>query len=293
MGVLVPWRSRVRTGWGVLSFLSGRPGVLRGLGPSREVAPLQRVHYRTMAQRPAMVQLDRTQFDLIVSVFALAVPPAWGSALRHVLAHHVVRIRGLRGIFQDSHGDHTSDGNATAGNSVVLLLRYLASSIDDQHLFGNLSRAGDGSREKVARLLASTVEDERGTLKLPSSASRHDKVLLPEARRYLLALDGDHLRVEDIHLGYELWNADQVLKRILPCDATVPTSFESVGHIVHLNLRDEHEPYKAVIGQVLLDKVKGSRTVVNKVDSTGGNQLLSRTGASSFRTNSCVGGETL
>mmetsp|Transcript_12368 Transcript_12368/g.25231 ORF Transcript_12368/g.25231 Transcript_12368/m.25231 type:complete len:99 (+) Transcript_12368:951-1247(+) len=73
----------------------------------------------------------------------------------------------------------------------------------------------------------------------------------------------------------------------------VPTSFESVGHIVHLNLRDEHEPYKAVIGQVLLDKVKGSRTVVNKVDSTGGNQLLSRTGASSFRTNSCVGGETL
>lgn len=54
-------------------------------------------------------------------------------------------------------------------------------------------------------------------------------------------------------------------QKLLPADVEVPTSFETVGHIIHLNLRDEHLPYKHVIGQVLLDKNPHIRTVVNKV----------------------------
>jgi tRNA (guanine37-N1)-methyltransferase len=50
-----------------------------------------------------------------------------------------------------------------------------------------------------------------------------------------------------------------------------PSGYESVGHIVHLNLREEHQPYKNVIGVVLLDKLKPRiRTIVNKTESTGG-----------------------
>jgi hypothetical protein len=38
--------------------------------------------------------------------------------------------------------------------------------------------------------------------------------------------------------------------------AQVPTGHEEIGHVLHLNLRDEHKPYRHLIGHVLLDKVQ-------------------------------------
>ena len=65
--------------------------------------------------------------------------------------------------------------------------------------------------------------------------------------------------------GYDNLTADTVLRKLMPGLAEVPSSFESVGHIAHLNLREEHLPFKAVIGEVLLDKNAHLRTVVNKI----------------------------
>jgi tRNA (guanine37-N1)-methyltransferase len=60
----------------------------------------------------------------------------------------------------------------------------------------------------------------------------------------------------------------QLLKGILPDGMTVPTAYESVGHIAHLNLREEHLPFRHIIAQVVLDKNKPRiRTVVNKTDA--------------------------
>jgi tRNA (guanine37-N1)-methyltransferase len=39
----------------------------------------------------------------------------------------------------------------------------------------------------------------------------------------------------------------------------------ALRHIVHFSLRQEHVPYKAIIGQVCLDKNPATRTVVHKV----------------------------
>lgn len=42
----------------------------------------------------------------------------------------------------------------------------------------------------------------------------------------------------------------QILEALLPKGLIVPSAFESVGHIAHLNLRDEHLPYKKLIAKV-------------------------------------------
>lgn len=39
-----------------------------------------------------------------------------------------------------------------------------------------------------------------------------------------------------------------------------------IGHIIHLNLKEEFQPYRSVIGQVLLDKNPSQDLVLNKLD---------------------------
>ncbi|CAE7848628.1 unnamed protein product, partial [Symbiodinium sp. KB8] len=66
-------------------------------------------------------------------------------------------------------------------------------------------------------------------------------------------------------LGYDHFTAEEVLRKILPAGMEIPSSFEQAGHIAHMNLRDSQLPYKHLIGQVILDKNKSIKTVVNKV----------------------------
>ena len=58
---------------------------------------------------------------------------------------------------------------------------------------------------------------------------------------------------------------------ILPEDSLdeVPSGFQAVGHVAHLNLRSQYLPYKSLIAAVLLDKNPGIRTVINKTDTVG------------------------
>ena len=35
----------------------------------------------------------------------------------------------------------------------------------------------------------------------------------------------------------------------------IPSAFETVGHIAHLNLRDEHLPYKRLIAKVFISEI--------------------------------------
>ncbi|XP_020245587.1 tRNA (guanine(37)-N1)-methyltransferase 2 isoform X2 [Asparagus officinalis] len=69
-------------------------------------------------------------------------------------------------------------------------------------------------------------------------------------------------------LGYSYWGADHILKQILPQGVEVPSSFETIGHIAHLNITGDLLPYKDVIAKVIYDKNQPRiKTVVNKVGS--------------------------
>jgi tRNA (guanine37-N1)-methyltransferase len=73
-----------------------------------------------------------------------------------------------------------------------------------------------------------------------------------------------------IQLGYEHLGMDEVLRIVLPPDVVdanqgmLPSGFEIVGHIAHINIKDELLDWRYVIGKVLLDKNPALRTVVNK-----------------------------
>lgn len=68
-----------------------------------------------------------------------------------------------------------------------------------------------------------------------------------------------------ITLGYKHMSLQEVMRHFLPKDAEIPCSFEAVGHIAHLNLKEGVLKYKYIIGQVILDKNPSIKTVVNKV----------------------------
>ncbi|KAF8640691.1 hypothetical protein AX17_000347 [Amanita inopinata Kibby_2008] len=92
--------------------------------------------------------------------------------------------------------------------------------------------------------------------------------LLKESLEYI-EHESNGLVAHKVVLTYDYWTADEILHAILPeelCEGS-PSGFAMTGHIAHLNLNDEYLPYKHLIGQVILDKNKQVKTVVNKLDS--------------------------
>lgn len=61
------------------------------------------------------------------------------------------------------------------------------------------------------------------------------------------------------------------MSSVLPEDELdeIPSGFNIVGHVAHLNLRDHSLPYKHLIAQVIIDKNPQIRTVINKVQNVG------------------------
>lgn len=74
-----------------------------------------------------------------------------------------------------------------------------------------------------------------------------------------------------ISLCYKQQTIHRILTKLLPEEAQPPpTGFEQIGHVVHLNLKSHHEPYKKLIGSVILDRLPLIETVVNKVGEVSG-----------------------
>lgn len=68
-----------------------------------------------------------------------------------------------------------------------------------------------------------------------------------------------------IELDYDHLTADEALRIVLPNGVDAPSSFETVGHIAHFNIRDTAIPWRFVIAKIIMDKNPSIRTVVNKL----------------------------
>ncbi|KAG9392283.1 tRNA transferase Trm5/Tyw2 [Carpediemonas membranifera] len=67
-----------------------------------------------------------------------------------------------------------------------------------------------------------------------------------------------------VALDYSKHDYKQALKKLLPAGLELPLSFETVGHLAHVNLLDAHGPHRFNIAKVFLDKHPKITTVVNK-----------------------------
>jgi len=86
-----------------------------------------------------------------------------------------------------------------------------------------------------------------------------------------------------LSLDYTYWTYQDIISSILPAvpsstdvieedadvDVEMPTSFQIIGHVAHLNLRERYLPYRKMIGEILLDKNVAISTVINKIDDVG------------------------
>ncbi|KAG6837325.1 hypothetical protein H0H93_011420 [Arthromyces matolae] len=70
-------------------------------------------------------------------------------------------------------------------------------------------------------------------------------------------------------LDYDHWTADEIIRAVMPENLKegAPSGFAATGHIAHVNLNADYVPYRRLIGQIILDKNKTIRTVVNKLDT--------------------------
>lgn len=96
--------------------------------------------------------------------------------------------------------------------------------------------------------------------------------ITPELRNLLTPYQATPGPILTISINYTQLPTAQMLSLLLPSQALPPpTSYEVIGHLMHLNLRTLHLPYKYIIGDALLQKFAPTiSTVVNKVGEVGG-----------------------
>lgn len=90
---------------------------------------------------------------------------------------------------------------------------------------------------------------------------------LPAEALEQLEIDSSAFEFENVDFTYQNWRADELVRAIIPEGIEPATSYSKIGHILHINLKDNLLPYKTSIAQIYKDKSVGCRTVINKAQS--------------------------
>ncbi|CAK9160175.1 unnamed protein product [Ilex paraguariensis] len=136
---------------------------------------------------------------------------------------------------------------------------------DGEDLSGLLGEEYKGRKWRGSTRLV--LLDERYSNRVAEEMPEAIKAVLIEGGKKSTTSTFELVRCK-LTLFYSYWQKNEILEAVLPKDMIIPSAFETVGHIAHLNLRDEHLPYKKLIARVVLDKNQPKiQTVVNKIDA--------------------------
>ncbi|EUD67966.1 tRNA wybutosine-synthesizing protein 2 [Plasmodium inui San Antonio 1] len=78
--------------------------------------------------------------------------------------------------------------------------------------------------------------------------------------------EGIQVRIIQLQFGYENMNTSEILRKVFPSESEVIHKYEMVGHIAHINFCERFENHKKIIAEIILDKNKSIRSVINKKD---------------------------
>ncbi len=214
--------------------------------------------------------LDRASFTERVPCVALSVPNKSTSIVLKALPSAVLRVPKIRPVNPDPHAD-------PAGSCRLILLgphvtcaagTTELSGLEPAETVALQSLLAAGTARVVAPETTAEDDDTDTNAAAPSSSSSCSSTAAAAAAAATTttaaATTGNGNGAAYVKT-YAMLNANQVFRRLLPASVgEFPASFETAGHVAHLNLRPACLPYKRLIGQVLLDKNKHIRTVVNK-----------------------------
>ena len=93
-----------------------------------------------------------------------------------------------------------------------------------------------------------SVESDSGKKLILLDSSYDSDTWTVEEQQAISSCKGELVQ-HSLLITYDHYSADQIMGAILPNGIEVTTSFETVGHIAHLNLKECHLPFQEVIGE--------------------------------------------
>lgn len=190
----------------------------------------------------ASIMLDKNQFIHITTTYALRLPSTYIATVlpllkKYKLLYNKPYYVNIRHVIEGNDQDNANN-------------KYKFVLLDDK--INNKSRLPQSILQSIEQHNNNNNNSDHhnnNNTNTQSDTSNNDIEIIP----YTLELNYDNL------------TADYVLSRYIPSDITLPSSFETIGHIAHLNLTQQLLPYKYIIGNVLLSKNSPRiRTVINK-----------------------------
>ncbi|KAE8125713.1 hypothetical protein FH972_020488 [Carpinus fangiana] len=266
-------------------------------GPSLHKGTKPQAEYQQQEQQDDII--DEQNFIRVFDLAALRVPAKDCFALESRLRGHLLnwpRIRNIARVPGDEvdpevidllgrQGQGFSTEEKEEGNLVSLERRIYGKAEGDGDVLSpvlyrdKLARTfnsqgygllGDEFKGKTRKWKGSTrllLLDERYAARDVEDLPEAIKVVLKEDMKESTESAFELVRCK-LTLFYDYWQMNEILEGLLPKGIIVPSAFETVGHIIHLNLKEEHLPYKNLIAKVVLDKNKPKiKTVVNKIEA--------------------------